>query len=185
MQENNANEAPQESNELQENGDSADANSDGLQWLVEWAIGGFIGLCFVGLVLALLPAVQTVRGPIRRPPCLNNLRQLSLAMQNYWSSNEHFPPTDITDENGKPMHSWRVLLLPYLEEDELYNSVSKPQGQSASSILRDGRCRPECSWMRLANASLLFVIRTTGLHFEMFGRFPSGYGIFLDGTFVP
>jgi len=33
MQENNANEAPQESNELQENGDSADANSDGLQWL--------------------------------------------------------------------------------------------------------------------------------------------------------
>jgi hypothetical protein len=50
-------------------------------------------------------------------PCINNLKQIGLAMHNYHDAHGCFPPAYIPDENGKPMHSWRVLLLPYLELD--------------------------------------------------------------------
>ena len=123
MQENNPNEDPLTTDGLEENSDLESPeleNEDGLQQLMEWAIGGFIGLCVVGFVLALIPSA-TVRGPHPQTSCLNQIRQFSLAMQNYASANMHFPPAYVADENGKPMHSWRVLLLPYIEQDDLYN----------------------------------------------------------------
>ena len=48
------------------------------------------------------------------------MRQISLAICNYESANEHFPPAYIADEDGNPMHSWRVLILPYLGEEALF-----------------------------------------------------------------
>ena len=53
--------------------------------------------------------------------CANNLRQIALAMQQYEAANGCFPPAYIADKHGKPMHSWRVLLLPYLEQQDLYD----------------------------------------------------------------
>ncbi len=50
---------------------------------------------------------------------MNNLRQLALAMHNYHDVNGHLPST-IRDSDGKPLLSWRVHLLPYLEADDLY-----------------------------------------------------------------
>jgi hypothetical protein len=51
----------------------------------------------------------------------NNLKQIGLAMSNYADShNGRLPPAVLYDKSGKPLHSWRVLLLPYLEEDHLY-----------------------------------------------------------------
>ena len=41
-------------------------------------------------------------------------------MHNYQQQYNCFPPAFIPDKNGKPMHSWRVLILPYLEEEDLY-----------------------------------------------------------------
>ncbi len=60
-------------------------------------------------------------------------------MINYSSSKMHFPPAYIADENGKPMHSWRVLLLPYLEQEELYNrySFDEPWDGPNNSKLHD------------------------------------------------
>ncbi len=101
--------------------ENSEENTDGLLVLVEWMIGGFVGLCVVCLLLAML-APSTSGRP--GTPCLNNLRQVSLAMQNYASSNMHFPPAYIADETGKPIHSWRVLLLPYIEQNELYEKYS-------------------------------------------------------------
>jgi prepilin-type processing-associated H-X9-DG protein len=49
---------------------------------------------------------------------------IALAILNYRDKEGHFPPPYIADENGKPMHSWRVLILPYLEETALYNSYN-------------------------------------------------------------
>jgi hypothetical protein len=43
-----------------------------------------------------------------------------LAVANYHDTYGSFPPAYIADETGKPMHSWRVLLLPFLEQRELY-----------------------------------------------------------------
>ncbi len=81
-----------------------------------------VALVCGGILLALLlPAVQAAREAARRAQCVNNLRQINLALLNYESANGCFPPAYIPDENGKPKHSWRVLVLPYLEQQLLYD----------------------------------------------------------------
>ena len=50
----------------------------------------------------------------------NNLKQIGLAMHNYHDTHGAFPPAAVCDKTGKPMLSWRVLILPYIEEDALY-----------------------------------------------------------------
>lgn len=82
-----------------------------------------LGLLFCGgiLVALLLPAVQAAREAARRTQCNTNLRQIGLALQNYHDVHNTFPPAYIADANGKPMHSWRVLILPYMEQKPLYD----------------------------------------------------------------
>jgi hypothetical protein len=70
-------------------------------------------------VALLLPAVQAARAAARRVTSINNLKQIGLAMHNYGAANHTFPPAYIADKNGKPLLSWRVLVLPYLEGGEL------------------------------------------------------------------
>ncbi len=50
----------------------------------------------------------------------NNLKQIGLAVFNYASANSSTLPGDVLDKTGKPLLSWRVLLLPYLEQQNLY-----------------------------------------------------------------
>jgi hypothetical protein len=50
----------------------------------------------------------------------NNLKQLGIAMHNYESTHGQLPPSAIVSKDGKRLLSWRVLLLPYLEEDKLF-----------------------------------------------------------------
>ena len=50
----------------------------------------------------------------------NNLKQIGLAIHNYEATYGYLPPAAVIDQNGKPLYSWRVLLLPYLEQDALY-----------------------------------------------------------------
>jgi hypothetical protein len=45
-----------------------------------------------------------------------------LAVANYHETYDCFPPAYISDRDGKPMHSWRVLILPFLEQRELFNA---------------------------------------------------------------
>ena len=79
-------------------------------------------LAIVGILIALLlPAVQAAREAARRTQCTNNMKQISLALLAYEQAHGCFPPAYIPDKNGKPMHSWRVLILPYLERKGLYD----------------------------------------------------------------
>jgi hypothetical protein len=50
----------------------------------------------------------------------NNLRQIALAMHNYNDTYKRLPPVVVYDKQGRPLYSWRVLLLPFLEQDHLY-----------------------------------------------------------------
>lgn len=68
------------------------------------------------LIALLLPAVQAARGAARQAQCKNNLKQISLALQNYHDMYKAFPASSVVDENGKPMHSWRVAILPLIEQ---------------------------------------------------------------------
>ncbi len=94
---------------------------------------GCIGI-MVGL---LLPAVQAGREAARRVQCTNNLKQIGLALHNYTDVHRSLPPAFTVDENGKPLHSWRTLLLPYLEQQALYESIdlSKPWNDPVNAHL--------------------------------------------------
>jgi hypothetical protein len=67
----------------------------------------------------LLPAVQKVREAAGRAQGQNNLKQIGLAIHNYHDANGHMPQ-DIVDKNGKPLLSWRVAILPYIEQENVY-----------------------------------------------------------------
>jgi RNA polymerase sigma factor (sigma-70 family) len=49
-----------------------------------------------------------------------NLRELALALHNYNDVHGHLPPPAITDKTGKPLLSWRVAILPFIDQDALY-----------------------------------------------------------------
>jgi RNA polymerase sigma factor (sigma-70 family) len=68
----------------------------------------------------LLEELQKVREAAARTRSVNNLKQIGLAMHNYHDTYGHFPPAAICDKNGKPLLSWRVALLPYIEQNNLY-----------------------------------------------------------------
>jgi len=96
-------------------------------------VGGF---CVVGILVALLlPAVQAAREAARRMQASNHLKQLSLAMQNYHDEYQCFPPAVVTDDAGKPLYSGRVLLLPFLEEQSLYDQFDKSQAWNSPANL--------------------------------------------------
>ena len=73
------------------------------------------------LIALLLPAVQASREAARRAQCVNNLKQIALAMMNYESANAAFPRPASIGKDGKPLLSWRVAILPYLDQLKLYN----------------------------------------------------------------
>lgn len=77
-------------------------------------------IAIVGILIALLlPAVQAAREAARRVHCLNNVKQIGLALQNYHDACKKFPPgTSLLQKDAaKPGHAWSGLLIPYLEEN--------------------------------------------------------------------
>src|SRR5262249_18387757 len=69
----------------------------------------------------ILPAIQKVRGAAEPMLGANSLKQIGGAFQEHASDhNDQYPPAAITDSNGKPLLSWRVAILPYLGEHNLY-----------------------------------------------------------------
>ena len=95
-------------------------------------------IAIVGILVSLLmPAVQQAREAARRIQCINNLKQLALATQSYTNTEKRLPPSGLVedktltfkvfftypvfDQRSGPMFSWAVLLLPYLEEGNLYD----------------------------------------------------------------
>jgi prepilin-type processing-associated H-X9-DG protein len=83
-------------------------------------LGGMSVLVIPVMLALLLPAVQAAREAARRAQCTNNLKQISLAIHNFESANGKFPPAAKCDANGKPLLSWRVLILPYMDSSGLY-----------------------------------------------------------------
>jgi prepilin-type processing-associated H-X9-DG protein len=65
---------------------------------------------------------RQVREGARRTQCTNNLKQILLAMHNYHSKHSNFPPAYSSSADGKPLLSWRVHILPFLDQQQaLYN----------------------------------------------------------------
>jgi hypothetical protein len=77
-------------------------------------------LAVAGVGLMLRDATVKVREAANRTMCSNNLKQIAIAMHNYHDVHGRLPPAVVRDKAGKPLYSWRVLVLPYLEADDLY-----------------------------------------------------------------
>ena len=78
------------------------------------------------LIGLLVPAVQKVREAANRMQCSNNLHQIGLACHNYHDANHHFPPgkgSSYPGYAGYARWSAQSLLLPYIEQDNLYQQM--------------------------------------------------------------
>ena len=73
----------------------------------------------------------------RRTECANHLRQIALALHDYHQVYGCLPPAHVDGPGGKPMHSWRVLLLPFLHYDKLYRQYdfAEPWNGPKNSLL--------------------------------------------------
>ncbi len=95
--------------------------------LIELLVVLAIIAVLIGLLLA---AVQQVREAAARAQCLSNLRQLALAMQNYHDSQGRFPPGQFLGPYGEGRNSycwsWFARLLPYVEQDNLFQQGHVP-----------------------------------------------------------
>ena len=91
------------------------------------------------LIGLLLPAVQKVREAAARTKCTNNLKQLGLAVHNYESSYGNLPATDRLPTANGPRFSWLVVMLPYLEQDNLIRTYNKTESwSSADNVVSNG-----------------------------------------------
>jgi prepilin-type N-terminal cleavage/methylation domain-containing protein/prepilin-type processing-associated H-X9-DG protein len=72
------------------------------------------------LIALLLPAVQSAREAARRAQCVNNLKQVGIAMHNYHSSMSSLPPGSMAVVDG----TWQLFVLPFMEQTNLYNSYN-------------------------------------------------------------
>ena len=86
------------------------------------------------LIALLLPAVQQAREAARRTQCRNNLHQMALALHNYHDTHSCFPPRSVganaahnCDAYGAPAAGWAVMILPFVDEQALYNATNFAQ----------------------------------------------------------
>jgi hypothetical protein len=105
-----------------------------LTWLgfAMWCLiaGGRRGTCLLQLVgglslivllgLCLMPVHSRAGPEAFAVQCKDNMKNIVLALQNYHDVYGRFPPAYAADKDGTPMHSWRVLLLPFLEGKRIY-----------------------------------------------------------------
>jgi hypothetical protein len=95
---------------------------DGLEIVSRQSVPGSLAMNTLPVSLGLLlPAVQKVREAAGRTQSSNNLKQIGLAMHNYHDSYGSFPPAYTASKAGKPLLSWRVHILPFIEQNNLYN----------------------------------------------------------------
>jgi len=96
-------------------------------WVVVWAL----------LLAWFLPQFRgSAHEAARRSQCTNNLKQIGLAMHAYAEKYHCSPPAYTADASGRPLHSWRVLLLPFLEQEHLYRELRLDEAWDSPHNLR-------------------------------------------------
>jgi len=98
------------------------------------------------LIALLLPAVQAAREAARRAQCVNNLKQLGIAMHNYHDVVGSFPTSfwratfvpGTTTQDGTNRHSWLTMILPYVEQTNVYNAMNFMVGAGGNGPVGPG-----------------------------------------------
>lgn len=138
-------------------------------------------VCGGGAAALLIPAIGEARKAAERANCTNQLKQIALAMHNYHDIHGTLPPAYIPDANGQPMTSWRVLILPYLEQSAVHSAYdfdepwNSPNNLAVTSMTMPGY---QCPSDPTASCSY-FVIDVPGGLFD--GSKASSFSTVTDG----
>ena len=144
-------------------------------------------LFFVCMMLSALlrPAVLAAREAAARMQCTNHQKLIGLAFHNYHDAHGALPPLYTVDDEGKPLHSWRVLILPYIEQQAMYSQIRLDKSWDSEhnrqfhyqmpSIYKcpshPGDPRGDCSYSAIAGYSLVPAKKArsvVGLNFNDF-----------------
>jgi type II secretory pathway pseudopilin PulG len=135
------------------------------------------------LIGMLLPAAQQTRAAARRSQSMNNSRQMVLAMHNYAAAHGKLPAQASYDKNGKPLLSWRVHMLPYMEQKALYDQfhLDEPWDSPHNKKLIDKMpmIYQSPSVAPMNGKTVYLGVAGEG---RMFGPEPKGFGEITDGT---
>lgn len=144
-----------------------------------------MGILVIPVLLALLlPALGTAREAARRSQSQNNMKNIALAMLNYHDTHQALPPAVVRDAAGKPLYSGRVLLLPYLEQEPLYDlwdlsqAWDSPRNRSLSQQTLKIFSDPSGSQSKPGQTDYLFVV---GQGTALEGPGPTGLNAITDG----
>jgi hypothetical protein len=111
------------------------SSGGGSVWLILGIIGGVVIFCGGGLALLLIPAVGKVRDAADRMQSMNNMRMMGLGFDNQMSQQGYIEPA-IMSKDGKPLLSWRVAILPYVESNNLYSQFKLDEPWDSANNLR-------------------------------------------------
>ncbi|MEL7338687.1 MAG: DUF1559 domain-containing protein [Planctomycetota bacterium] len=85
-------------------------------------VAGLVCLGVLGALMA--PAIVAAQTAAKEMALKNNMKQIGLALHNYHSAYNQFPAAYTVDSNGKPLHSWRTSILPFMERNDLAERVA-------------------------------------------------------------
>jgi prepilin-type processing-associated H-X9-DG protein len=93
---------------------------------------GIRNICVVVFLLGIIACIllQPHAGSYeasKRAQCSNNLKQIGIALCNYQDQHKHFPAVSTSDQNGKPLFSWRERILPQIEWGPLYDQLRQDE----------------------------------------------------------
>ncbi|MGE0755989.1 MAG: DUF1559 domain-containing protein, partial [Pirellulaceae bacterium] len=98
-------------------------------------------IAIIGVLVALLlPAVQYAREAARRTQCMNNLRQLALAVQAFEGQQKQFPGFRHIIPHSRRTASWHVALLPLLEQKDVYDTWHDPNETQLATFIGTFYC---------------------------------------------
>lgn len=124
------NEEPHQAEEPQASG------RRGCGWVVWVAVFGLAAWILVAL---LLPATRSAPQARNLAVCSDKLRRLARALRDYAQAHGRLPPAHTLAADGTVLHSWRTLILPYLDEKRLYASIdlTKPWNDPVNATARE------------------------------------------------
>jgi prepilin-type processing-associated H-X9-DG protein len=106
--------------------------------------GWGIGTCVIGLMFCCMcPMAPPSYEPSKRGMCSNNLKQVGVALLNYQDINKTFPDRMTLAADGSPGLSWRVSILPFLEQQLLYKKFRLDQPWDSPHNIQFANARPQ------------------------------------------
>ncbi len=132
----------------------------------------------------MLPAIQSARSAAQRMSSSNNLKQIGLAFHNHHDAFRQLPEPAIRDAAGKPLLSWRVKILPFIEENALYEQfhLDEPwDSEHNLTLIQQMPAIYEHPALPLAPGTTVYQVPAgEGLMFNQNG--PTRFRDVLDGT---